>query len=252
MIYTSRFGAVVVFLILFGTVFARNLSAEEVRNHNRSSDEDIKKSIIDTLYWDKQIDASNITVTVQDGEVVLAGTVPTYYANIVVFSDVWKVKGVRKVKNQIQVTYESPTPTDKTIERNIRNSLKMNSSINTADVCLSVYSGRVTMTGYVATVWERLIAENIAADVWGVRGIKNEIVIVPSEKIHDELIAKQIVERIRRDGNVDVDSVTVSVRDGVVTLSGRVPDWKARLAAFEAAMFTAGVTRIENNIELFF
>jgi osmotically-inducible protein OsmY len=247
-----RIGASATFLVLLAAASALNLFGEGTRKQNRLSDEEIKKQIIDQLYWDNRIDASNIAVTVQDGEVTLEGTVPTYAARIETFSDVWKVKGIRKVKNRLHVTYKPPVPTDKTIERNIRSLLMMNSTIESSDVNVSVYSGKVTLQGSVATVWERLKVENITADVRGVRNIKNEIVVVPGEKIHDELIAMEIVESLRRDVDVDVDSITVSVEDGVVTLSGTVPDWQARMAALEAALFTAGVRRIDNNIELLF
>ena len=41
-------------------------------------DENIKKDIVDELYWDNRIDASQVNVTVNDGIVTLSGSVPTY------------------------------------------------------------------------------------------------------------------------------------------------------------------------------
>ena len=44
------------------------------------------------------------------------------------------------------------------------------------------------------------------------------------------------------------DTITIEVSDEKVVLSGTVPTHTARISVFEAALFTAGVDRIENNI----
>ena len=40
------------------------------------TDEDIKKDVVDELDWDSRIDASDIFVEVENGEVLLSGTAP--------------------------------------------------------------------------------------------------------------------------------------------------------------------------------
>jgi len=42
------------------------------------TDEKIKKQVVDQLYWDARVDASDVKVEVSDRNVILTGTVPSY------------------------------------------------------------------------------------------------------------------------------------------------------------------------------
>ena len=42
------------------------------------NDETIDKQVVDQLYWDSRVNASEVAVTVQNGKVTLHGTVPSY------------------------------------------------------------------------------------------------------------------------------------------------------------------------------
>lgn len=41
------------------------------------ADEEIKRDLVDELYWDYRVDASNVKAEVSDGKVRLTGTVPS-------------------------------------------------------------------------------------------------------------------------------------------------------------------------------
>jgi osmotically-inducible protein OsmY len=49
---------------------------------------------------------------------------------------------------------------------------------------------------------------------------------------------------------VYVEDVNVKVENGNVTLSGTVEDWQAKLAAYNAALYTAGVKEVNDNIQV--
>ena len=51
--------------------------------------EEIKKDVVDQLYWDNRIDASSVTVEVDGGRVKLKGTAPTYTAKEAARMDAW-------------------------------------------------------------------------------------------------------------------------------------------------------------------
>ena len=57
----------------------------------KSKDEQIKKAVVDMLYWDSRVDASDIHVEVTDGEVTLRGTVPSYATKEAALFDAWKI-----------------------------------------------------------------------------------------------------------------------------------------------------------------
>lgn len=73
-------------------------------------DENIKKDIIDELYWDNRIDASKINITVEDGVVMLSGDVPTYADISNARAAAWRLDGVVDVIDNLKVAEVSPTP----------------------------------------------------------------------------------------------------------------------------------------------
>jgi osmotically-inducible protein OsmY len=79
-------------------------------------------------------------------------------------------------------------------------------------------------------------------------GITNKLSVTPSEKVLDEIIGEQIMAALDRNANVDVNTVHVKVEDGHVTLSGEVPSWNARRAAYECALNTGGVVDVEDDL----
>jgi hyperosmotically inducible protein len=66
--------------------------------------EEIKRDLIDELYWDYRVDASDVKAGVSDGKVTLTGTVPSYYARGRAHDSAAYTLGVLEVDNQIVVT----------------------------------------------------------------------------------------------------------------------------------------------------
>ena len=84
-------------------------------------DESIVKDVVDSLYWDSRVDASKVSVTVDDGIVKLAGSVPSYTSREAASEDAWLITGVRQVDNQLKVDYQVEIPSDREIASNIGN-----------------------------------------------------------------------------------------------------------------------------------
>ncbi len=64
----------------------------------------------------------------------------------------------------------------------------------------------------------------------------------------DEEIKTDVVEELRWDTRVDASKVQVTVDGGVVTLSGTVPTYGARIAAATDTWSVLGVVRVDNNL----
>ncbi|MFO8050719.1 MAG: BON domain-containing protein [Thermoplasmatota archaeon] len=60
-------------------------------------DERIKKDVVNELYWDAQIDPSDIRTEVTNGIVKLEVYVPTYRKKLAVKMDAWNINGVTSV-----------------------------------------------------------------------------------------------------------------------------------------------------------
>lgn len=212
-------------------------------------DEDIDKQIIDHLYWDNSVNAADVAVTVDDGRVVLQGTVPSYTSKLAAELDAYQVRGVKVVDNRLNVVYIK-TPTDAQIKANVESILDWDFELEADKITVSVRDGTVKLLGTVDTYWKKHAAESDAIKVKGVTGVRNELAIVDSGKWTDELIAKNIEEALRRNLNVDVEDIDVRVDDGRVELTGNVPSWTARQAADTSARYTRGVRAVKNLINI--
>lgn len=216
-----------------------------------ATEEKIKKDVIDNLYWDTRVDASNINVEVEDGQVVLIGTVPSYTARNAATTSSWSISGVQSVDNKLTVQYPSEItiPSDAEIKGNIESSLVWDSDIDSNDIDVTVKNNEVTLEGTVDAYWKRYRAENLA-DVTGVYTILNNIAVVPTEETDDKEIAQNVTDALTRNFNVDEADVEIEVEDGVVTLRGKANSWIEYNAVNEAAYFTAGVREVENLMQI--
>lgn len=218
----------------------------------KNKDEVIKKTIIDTLYWDNRVDASNVKVEVDDREVLLRGTVPNYSAAEAALFDAYRTPGVTHVDNQLMVRYPSAldVPSDKEIKHNIEAQLSWYDSTRNSDIQVTVKGGHVTLKGHVDAYWKKSRAEQIITDLTGVVGITNTLTVVPTKAIVDDVIADDVVRAINRSYIVDVNDVDVRVKDGVVTVSGTVSNRVEYEAALDLASKTFGVKDVIDRLHI--
>jgi osmotically-inducible protein OsmY len=102
-----------------------------------------------------------------------------------------------------------------------------------------------------------LLATSIAAEAAGPpeAGHKPEprsldTIVVTAQRLEDERIKAQVVLALRNDPTLMSDHLDVSIKDGVVTLSGLVfDDWDLRIAR-RAAKRIPGVKRVINDMEI--
>jgi hyperosmotically inducible protein len=217
----------------------------------RSSAE-IKKDVVDQLYWDGRVDAGGVEVKVVDGTVRLSGTVPTHSARRAAEEDAWQVPGVKSVENGLTVAYPGAVevPADEEIGASLANLLRWDADLENADIDVAVASGWVTLRGTVDAYWKKRRAEDLATTLTGVQGVRNELAVVPSGIYEDRLIADSIIAALERNIDGDVESMDVQVNGGQVTLSGSVSDLSAFRAAQQAAEYTPGVVAVCNELTI--
>jgi osmotically-inducible protein OsmY len=208
--------------------------------------EEKKKDIVDALYWDSRVDASDVAVTIDDSQAILTGTVPSFGARRAAEDDAWSVSGIYSIDNQLKVRYPTPAPADEQIRSNIKSMLLWNPDIDSNKVDVLVDNGIVTLKGTVDTYWQRWQAENTTKEVSGVLDVSNELTVVPTESYLDEHIADRIVQAFERNNLINADAVTVKVEKGEVTLTGEVLSWYAHIRAEEIAAATLGVLDVKN------
>jgi len=217
------------------------------------TDERITADVVDQLVWDDRVDASMIAVTVDQGEVMLEGKVPTHTARWAAEDDARLVAGVRTVNNALRVdslfmASRSPAPSDAEILAEVERALASSAALDGHTIQPTVAAGWVTLDGSVNAYWRKTEAEHKVLDLRGVLGVTNKVAVVPTESVSDDVIAKGVMDAIGRNANVSLDDVEVSVVDGRVILDGVVPNGVAQVAAHNAARYTAGVQDVEDRL----
>lgn len=216
------------------------------------TDQQIKKDIVDNLFWNNSVDASDIKVEVANGTAILSGTVTNYAAKIQAVSETWDVDGVVNIENNIDVKYpnEIEKLMDSDIEQRAMNILAWNPDLESSNIDLSVANGIVSLNGSVDTFWKKVKAEALVGELKGVILVVNHLAVIPTDKTLDKTIGEYILEVLNRNLKIDINQITVTVIDGAVNLSGNVPDKKSYKDVYNAAKYTLGVTEVENNLKV--
>jgi osmotically-inducible protein OsmY len=214
------------------------------------NDEEIKVDVAKQLKWDARIDASDVSIRVDNGNVEMEGNVPTMTAKSAAFDDAYLVDGVLSVSNSldVEIPASKTTPTDAEIRDNTVTALSINSDVESYKIDITVDQGWVTLEGTVNAYWEKVSAENEVLDVNGVLGVSNNLGVVPTESYLDENIAEDIISALERNVHVNADDIDVKVEDGKVTLDGTVKTYTAKNAAFDSTLYTPGVITVNNRI----
>ena len=211
--------------------------------------EEIKQDIVDQLAWDDRVNAAEVDVEVRDSTVVLKGTVPSWWARTSAVEDAECVPGVAVVDDQLTVRWPPVyTPSDAELWENVDRALRWNPNIDASRITVGVTDGLVSLEGTVDSYWKKTHAERVASDVTGVVGIENRLAVVPTRKISDEEIASDIMGSLKRNVLVDAERLDITVSNGIVTLSGSVPNWASRRAVRRAAYRTPGVVDVRDNL----
>ena len=105
----------------------------------------------------------------------------------------------------------------------------------------------MTLSGPVDNLFVRRRAVKIAESVRGVRGVIDHISVTPESR-PDEDIRKDILRALLNDPATDAYQVAVTVKDGVVSLTGKVGAWAEAQLAQYLAEGVRGVRDIHNDL----
>jgi osmotically-inducible protein OsmY len=214
------------------------------------TDDEIKNDIQKHLEWDGRLESTDITVRVEQGRVILSGVVSTYLEKEAAEDDAKDITGVVSVENDLIISFPPPggLPGDEVILTRVFDVIRWNSDIDISDVDISINVGWLVIEGSVDAYWKKLRIEELAGSVYGVAGITNELAVVPTHKLEDRVIAKNIVMALERNSSVSSYDINVEVKEGEVILSGTVNSQQEKRTVQEIACYTAGVRKVVNEI----
>jgi osmotically-inducible protein OsmY len=213
------------------------------------SDDEIEAAVKSALVYDPRVLSLNVEVD-SDGRVVtLGGTVDNLKARNAAEEDAKNTIGVVWVENNIKVRPPA-VPDDETLERLVTDALLLDPIVERHDFTVVARNGKVYLYGYVDSFYEKLHAGDVVSRLIGVVEIENNISVhYPYRYKIDSAIEEDIENEFFWSLFVDGDDITVSVEDGVATVSGIVDDWKEYKAVIDNA-FEGGAKRVRNNLHI--
>jgi osmotically-inducible protein OsmY len=143
---------------------------------------------------------------------------------------------------------------DFTIKTNIQSAwLHVNPNLQ-SDFNVTVYQGRVLLTGNAPTPEMKAQAQQLASGVAGVRTVYNEIEVGPSESAWSSAKDAWITSRVRSDlifnSQIRSDNYTIETVDRSVYLIGSARSQAELDAATAMARYVPGVKRVVSYVEI--
>ena len=218
----------------------------------KTKDQPLETNILNRIRRDSRINDAMIKVKVNNGLVVLTGIVSTYKKKLAVQLKANQTHGVLSVDNQIEVHYhrEFGNPPDDMIKKTAASILAAASDIDDSKINLVLEAGVLTLRGSVTWYWQLHRVDELVSNIIGVIDVKNELTVVPSEKISDEIIALEITKELEHADHIDPSQILIEVKHGTVILSGTLRTYAAEQEAYDATIQQAGVTKIVKNITI--
>jgi osmotically-inducible protein OsmY len=206
----------------------------------------LQQAVRDELMAEPKVEYREIAVAAEDGVVTLRGTVGSLRQKVEAGRAAKRVQGVKEVRNDLDVRLLVGDRRENAELRGaVLQALALDSLVpSTIDATMD--DGVATLTGTVNWQYQREEAEFIASNVRGVRGIRSEIVLVPTPSAVD--IKQSIEQRLQRNAALDASRLAVATKDGAVTLTGFVSSWAAHDEAVAAAWATPNVTKVHDFI----
>jgi osmotically-inducible protein OsmY len=209
----------------------------------------LQQRVIDELEFDPAVNAAHIGVAVRGSVVTLTGHVGSYAEKWATESAVRRVKGVSAVAQEIEVRLadDKKTSDDEIAARAVK-ILEWDVEVPRHAIAVRVEHGVVNLTGTVEWGFQRSEAEFDVRKLSGVKAVVNGITVRSRVQASD--IRSSIAAAFERHADVEAQHITVDVAGGKVTLGGKVDNWTERAAAERAAWSVAGVTAVDDRIEI--
>lgn len=140
--------------------------------------------------------------------------------------------------------------TDMQLRQDVERELSWDPGLDARNVAVTAQSGVVTLTGHVKSYYAKMEAEGIAKRVYGVAGIANdlEVDLPGTRKSSDTDLVQAVLSALKWNAAVPADKIKPIVRDGWLTLEGKVEWFYQKRAAEDAVRPLEGIRGVTNNV----
>lgn len=138
-------------------------------------------------------------------------------------------------------------------DRNITSALELelilDEVVEADTIDIQTSAGVVTLAGSADTLLSRDRAEQIAETIVGVRSVINRITVQTVSRKDDE-IEQDVKDALLNDPASDLYEITASVKNGEVTLEGKVQSWQEKKLSETLTRGVRGVRNVKNVITI--
>ncbi|WP_454621934.1 BON domain-containing protein [Bradyrhizobium cenepequi] len=141
--------------------------------------------------------------------------------------------------------------TDLQLRQDVEKELAWDPKVSADNVAVTAKNGAVTLSGSVRSYYDKYEAERITKRIYGVTGVANDIeVVFGSGASDDSDLLQRVLNALKWHVSVPADKIKPTVRDGWVTLDGKV-QWQFQKRAAEGAIrYLHGLKGITDNIAI--
>lgn len=141
-------------------------------NSSVRTDADIAEAILNLLKWHTAIDESKVKVKVENGWVTLEGLVEWIFEKTMVASSIENIIGVRGITNLIKI---APKVAPNEVRRKINAAFHRSASFEAKGIDIKTDGNKVTLSGKVHSLSEKLSASNAASSAPGITEVINKL-----------------------------------------------------------------------------
>ncbi|MBB3169017.1 BON domain-containing protein [Simiduia aestuariiviva] len=263
--------------------FALLLSAIAVTGSALAKDsvsQDILEARQETQIWttyalSPYLRSNDIQVSVDNGTATLTGGVAEDIDKDLAKQIALGVEGIKSVDNKITVNAEQKPKSDAQLDQSYGQYIddasitaavksKLLWSKNSDGLATNVITkfGKVTLTGHSDSATAKELAGRLAKNTRGVKSVNNQLIVkeqrttpmLESGKaiaaksgttVSDSWITTKVKSTYIYSSNVDSSDISVTTKEGLVTLTGKVSSGAERELAIELAQNIRGVKRVQ-------
>lgn len=213
------------------------------------TDRQLKQEVDEELDYDPAVNAADIGVEVKERVVTLSGHPSSYAEKIAAEKAAQRVAGVKAVVVEMVVRLPNDdVRTDEDTASAVRAMLRWTVGLSEEAVKVQVEKGWVTLRGEVANAHLSHLATRTVSHMRGVTGVSNLIEVTGGRAAQD--IGEKIGRALERHAQREAKHIQVEVRDGTVTLKGKVGSYAERSAARGAAWSAPGVHAVIDDLDI--
>jgi osmotically-inducible protein OsmY len=206
--------------------------------------EQLQTDVEQELRWEPSVHSEQIGVSVRNGVIELDGHVSSFYEKWGAERAALRVANASAIASEIIVDIPvGDVRSDEDIAVAATNQMEWNSLIPDT-VKLKVSDGWVTINGTAEWQYQREEAQRIFGSLLGVKGVSNEIQLKP--KLTPTEIRVKLEDALRRNAQLNWQSISVEAMGSAVTLTGHVHSWMQYQEAEQVAFRSPGVSSVTN------